>query len=216
MVEENKNEENNSSEDDNGAEVKEEDGGGNAIGDDSDDDFAPTTVVIMLGSMNFEPVESIDIMSLKIQDPFERSEIIEKASKKIRPNSLEAMHILLKSSSVPTQFDESILTSFFEGIIPGKEVTIHVLPESAMLADDMAVQPADVESVRMGLITTGFLLQVEEAHEGSWILTAIKPGPVEDSSDEEDEDGEEEPTEAEKQEEEEFRKLISKEFETNE
>jgi hypothetical protein len=216
MAEENKNEENNSSEDDKKVKVKEDGGDGNSVGDDSDDEFAPTTVVVMLGSMNFEPVESIDILSLKIQDPDERSEIIEKASKKIRPNSLEALHILLKSSSVSTLFDESILVAFFEGIIPGKQVIIHVLPESAMMADDMAVQPADVESVRMGLIVAGFLLKVEEAHEGSWVLTAIKPGPVEDSSDEEDEDEEEEPTEAEKEEEEEFRKLIGKELEASE
>lgn len=208
MVEENKNEEND------GAKVKEDNDGGNAIGDDNDDEFAPTTVVLMLGSMNFEPVVSVDILSLKIQNPEERSEILEKASKNIRPNSLESLHILLKSSSVSSLFDDSILTYFFEGIIPGKEVTIHVLPESAVLADDMPVQAGDVDSIRMGLVMSGLLLQVEQEHEGSWILTSTKPGGAEESSDEEDEDGEEEPTEAEKQEEEEFRKLVSKELET--
>ena len=191
-----------------------EDGGNGSAGDNDDDDFSPTTVVMMLGSMNFEPVDSVDILSLKIRDPDETSGVLEEASKKIRPNTLESVHILLKSSAVSSLFDESIITSFFEQIIPGKEVTVHVLPESAALADDMAVQAGDVDSIRAGLIMAGLLLQVEQAHEGSWILSAIKPGGEEESSDEEDDDeGGEESAEAEK-EEEEFRKLVSQELES--
>ena len=179
-----------------------------------DPDFTPTTVVIMLGSMNFEPVDSVDILSLKIENPDERPEVLEKASKQIKPNTLESLHILLKSSAVSSLFDESILASFFEGIIPGKEVNIHVLPESAALADEMPVQAADVDSIRMGLVMSGFLLQVEQAHEGSWILQATKPGGDEDESDdEEDDEDEEEPTEAEKQEEKDFQNLVNKELE---
>lgn len=182
------------------------------MADEHDDDFTPTTVVIMLGSMNFEPVDSVDILSLKIENPDERAEVLEKSSKQIKPNTLESLHILLKSSAVSSLFDESILASFFEGIIPGKEVNIHVLPESAALADEMPVQAADVDSIRMGLVMSGFLLQVEQAHEGSWILQATKPGGDEEDSEEEDED-EEEPTEAEKQEEEDFQNLVNKELE---
>ena len=115
--------------------------------ENNDDDFAPTTVVIMLGSMNFEPANSVDILSLKIEDPDERAEILEKASKKIEPNTLESVHVLLKASSVSTLFDDSILSAFFEGLSPGKEVTVHALPESAALADEMAVQPADVDNI---------------------------------------------------------------------
>ena len=167
----------------------------------------------MLGSMNFEPVETVDILSLKIQNPDERSGILEKASESIKPNSLEAIHILLKASSVSSLFDQSILTYFYEGIIPGKEVTIHVLPESAALADDMPVQAGDVDSIRMALVMSGLMLQVEQEHEGSWLLTATKPGAADESSDDEDE--EVEPTESEKREEEEFRNLVSKECEKN-
>ena len=205
MVEDNKNEE------------KGVDDKSNAIADDNDDDddFAPSTVVIMLGSMNFEPVETVDILSLKIQNPDERSEVLEKASKNIGPNSLDALHVLLKSSSVSSLFDQSILTSFYDGIIPGKEVSIHVLPESAALADDMPVQAGDVDSIRMALVMAGLMLQVEQEHEGSWILTATKPGGSEESSDEEDEEAETEPTEAEKEEEEEFQKLVNQELEKN-
>ena len=134
-----------------------------------DDDFAPTTVVIMLGSMNFEPEQSSDILSLKIVDPDETSEMLEKASKNIKPNTLEALHILLKSSSASSLFDESMLTSFYEGMMPGKEVSIHVLPESAALADDMPVQAGDVDSIRVGRVMAGYMLQMEQAHEGSWI-----------------------------------------------
>lgn len=204
---EDKDEENNENEDDIGVKVKENDSEGNAIGDD--DDFAPTTVVIMLGSMNFEPVDSVDILSLKIANPDEMDEVLEKSCRNIRPNSLESVHVLLKSSSVSSLFDESILSYFFDGIIPGKEVTVHVLPESAMLAEDMPVHSGDVESIRMGLVMAGLLLKVEQEHEGSWVLTAIKPGGVED--------GEVEPKETEEQEgeEKEFLNLVSEELETN-
>jgi len=180
--------------------------------EDGDDnaDFTPTTVVVMLGSMNFEPVTSVDILSLKIQNLEERSEVLEKASKDVKSNSLESLHILLKSSSVSTLFDESIFTTFFDAIIPGKEVVVHVLPESAALAEDMAVQAGDVDSIRMGIVMSGLLLQVEQEHEGCWILTATKPGGADETSDEED--AEEGITDTEKQEEEEFRKLIDKEL----
>ena len=57
---------------------------------------------------------------------------------------------------------------------------------------------------------SGLLLQVEQEHEGCWILTATKPGGADETSDEED--AEEGITDAEKQEEEEFRKLIDKEL----
>mmetsp|Transcript_20070 Transcript_20070/g.42432 ORF Transcript_20070/g.42432 Transcript_20070/m.42432 type:complete len:490 (-) Transcript_20070:1420-2889(-) len=178
---------------------------------DSDNDFAPTTVVVMLGSINFEPVHTADILSIKIQTPEERSKTLEKASKNIRPNSLESMHVLLKSSSLSSLFDESIFAMFYEGIIPGKEVTVHVLPKSAVLTEDMAVQSDDVESVRMGLVTAGLVLKVEEANEGSWVLTAIKPGGTSDEEDEEEQNGDEDSFEL--KEEEAFRNLVNKELE---
>mmetsp|Transcript_116597 Transcript_116597/g.238501 ORF Transcript_116597/g.238501 Transcript_116597/m.238501 type:complete len:207 (+) Transcript_116597:144-764(+) len=189
------------------------------IGDDNDnddDDFAPTTVVVMLGSMNFEPVDTSDILSLKIRTPDEMPEVLEKASKNLRPNTLESVHVLLKSSAVSSLFDQSILTTFFEGMIPGKEVTVHVLPESAALAEEMPVQPADVDSIRMGIVDVGLMLKVEQEHEGSWILTAVKPGGATDDSDEEeDDDAEAEPTESEKQEEQEFIDLVNKQLEAD-
>jgi hypothetical protein len=186
-----------------------------AKADDYDEDFAPTTVVIMLGSMNFEPTPSSDILSLKIQSPDETAGALEEAMKNLKPNSLESLHILLKSSSVSSLFDESILPAFFEAMIPGKEVMVHVLPESAVLAEDMAVQPGDVDSVRTCIVMAGLLLQVEEAHAGSWILTAIKPG-LDDSEDEDDESSEDEVrelTEEEIAEEKEFQEMLAKELE---
>ena len=186
------------------------------MAEENDDDFTPTTVVIMLGSMNFEPVDSVDILSLKIENPDERAEVLEKAAKQVKANTLESLHVLLKSSAVSSLFDESILYSFYEGLIPGKEVTIHVLPESAALADEMPVQAGDVDSIRMGIVMSGLLLQVEQAHEGSWVLSAIKPGgpEEEEESDEEDED-EEKPTEEEKQEEKDFQDLVNKELDAS-
>mmetsp|Transcript_7049 Transcript_7049/g.17691 ORF Transcript_7049/g.17691 Transcript_7049/m.17691 type:complete len:456 (-) Transcript_7049:399-1766(-) len=168
-------------------EIEATDGKADDSASDGVNDFAPTTVVMMLGSMNLDPLPSSDLLSIKIESPEEISGALEEASNTVRPNSLEAIHILLKSSSVSSLFDESILTAFYDGMMPGKEVTVHVLPESAVLAEDMPIQPADVDSIRMALVTSGLMLQVEEQNEGSWVLTAIKPGGESGDSDEEGE-----------------------------
>eukprot|EP00536_Pseudo-nitzschia_multiseries_P000091 jgi/Psemu1/321449/estExt_fgenesh1_pg.C_20070 len=179
---------------------------------DNDDNFAPTTVVVMLGSMNFDPLQTADILSLKIASPEDMPGTLEEASKHIQPNSLEAVHVLLKSSSVSSLFDVSVLSTFYEGLIPGKEVTVHVLPESAVLAEDMPVQPNDVDSVRMGLVMAGLMLRCEQAQDGGWIIMATKPGgEVDDDEEDEDEEEEKELTEAEKKEEQEFLELVEKE-----
>eukprot|EP00536_Pseudo-nitzschia_multiseries_P002617 jgi/Psemu1/63745/estExt_Genemark1.C_350070 len=185
---------------------------------DSDKVFAPTTVVLMLGSMDFNPAPASDILSIKIESPEETAETLKQASQTIAPESIESMHILLKSSSVSSLFDESILTVFYEGIMPGNEVTVHVLPESAVLAEDMPVQPGDVDSIRMALVTSGLMLQVEQENEGGWLLTAIKPGGVSEDCDSDkegaDADAEkQEPTKEELKEEEDFRNLVNKEIE---
>ena len=156
--------------------------------DDVEADFQPTTVLVLLGSMHFEPSGGADMLSLKIGDPSEMDDILKDACDQIKPNSLKQVHILLKSSSISSLFDDKLLTSFYDGLIPGMdgELSIHVLPESSVMAEDMAVQPGDVDGIRMGLVTSSYFLECEQCQDGGWVLTARKPEL--DVADEEEED----------------------------
>jgi hypothetical protein len=148
----------------------------------TDKENTPSTVLILLGSMHFEHAGSVDVLSIKIATPEDRMEILEDASKRVAPNTIEALHVVLKSSSISSLFDESLFSTFYDGLIPGTgEVMVHVLPESSAMAEDMAVQADDVDAVRMGLVMTGYRLESEQQQDGSWVLSAKKPGPdVED------------------------------------
>lgn len=158
--------------------------------DDDDDDYAPSTVLIMLGSMHFEHAGNADVLSLKIDSPDDREATLQDASSRIAPNSLEALHLVLKSSAISSLFDESLLSTFYEGLIPGSgEAMVHVLPESSALAEDMPVQAEDVDAIRVGFVMAGLRLEMEQAQDGSWILSAKKPGLP--SADEDEEDDEE-------------------------
>jgi hypothetical protein len=154
----------------------------------TNDEYTPSTVLVLLGSMHFEHAGSADVMSLKIGTPEDRIETLEDASKRVAPNTIEALHVVLKSSSISSLFDESIFSTFYNGLIPGTgEVMVHVLPESSALAEDMPVQADDVDAVRMGLVFSGYRLETEQQQDGSWILSAKKPGvPLVDDNDEED------------------------------
>mmetsp|Transcript_49323 Transcript_49323/g.55123 ORF Transcript_49323/g.55123 Transcript_49323/m.55123 type:complete len:209 (+) Transcript_49323:61-687(+) len=155
--------------------------------DDVENDFKPTTVLIMLGSMHFDSACSADTLSLKIENPEEMLTVLEEACNQIRPNSLKKVHILIKSSSISTLFDESILTAFHDGLLPGMDgvLMVHVLPVSTVMAEDMAVQPGDVDSIRMSLVLTSFFLESEEEQDGSWVLTARKSKPTQHEVEEE-------------------------------
>ena len=158
-----------------------------------DEDYAPSTVLIMLGSMHFEHAGNADVLSLKIDSPDDREATLQDASSRIAPNSLEALHLVLKSSAISSLFDESLLSTFYEGLIPGTgEAMVHVLPESSALAEDMPVQAEDVDAIRMGFVMAGLRLEMEQAQDGSWILAAKKPGLPSVDEDEEEDDKEKE------------------------
>jgi hypothetical protein len=153
-----------------------------------DDDSPPSTVLVILGPMEFETAGAADIMSLKIRTPDERGPTLEAAAAMVKEESLEAMHVILKSSSVSSLYDDTIITTFFEALAPGSETTVHVLG-----TPDMPVQPADVNNIRVSLLMGGLQLESEgltEGEEGGWTLTARKPKPGGDSDDEEEEEEE--------------------------
>jgi hypothetical protein len=157
--------------------------------EESTGESTPSTVLIMLGSMHFEHAGTADVLSLKISSPEESLGTLEDASKRVAPNTVEALHLVMKSSSISSLFEETLLSTFFDSLKPGTgEVIVHVLPESSVLADEMPVQANDVDAIRMGLVVTGFRLEMEQEQDGSWILLAKKPGaPSFDENDDEEE-----------------------------
>ncbi|KAL3900683.1 MAG: hypothetical protein SGARI_006191, partial [Bacillariaceae sp.] len=135
--------------------------------DKKDEDYAPSTVLIMLGSMHFEHAGNADVLSLKIDSPEDREATLTDASSRIAPNTLEALHLVLKASAISSLFDESLLSTFYEGLIPGTgEAMVHVLPASSALAEDMPVQAEDVDAIRMGFVMAGLRLEMEQAQDG--------------------------------------------------
>jgi hypothetical protein len=139
----------------------------------NDDDYSPTTVLILLGQMSFDTSGSADIMSVKIQTLEERGPTLEAAGERVKPSSLEAIHVILKSSTVSSLYDISLITTFVPALAPGAECTVHVLG-----SEDMPVQPADVNEIRVSLLMANLALEQEgltEGEEGGWTLTARKP-----------------------------------------
>ena len=150
-----------------------------------DDNYAPTTVLIMLGPLHFEHSGSADVLSVKITTPEERTEHLEKSSQMIKSNTLDNLHVILLSASISSLYDDTILTTYYDGLKPNGEVTVHVLPPSP----EQPVQPGDVDNIRMSMVMAGYRLNSEQAQEGGWIMLSNKPGvPEDDDDDDEEED----------------------------
>mmetsp|Transcript_17555 Transcript_17555/g.25625 ORF Transcript_17555/g.25625 Transcript_17555/m.25625 type:complete len:154 (+) Transcript_17555:142-603(+) len=152
----------------------------------SNPDYEPSTVLIMLGPLHFEHSGSADVLSIKITTPEERTSSLQEASGNIKDETVSAFHVILKASSVSSLYDDSILTTFVNGLRPGAEVQVHALGSA-----DMPVQPGDVDTIRVSIVTAGLRLIKEgitEGEEGGWVLVAQKPGlSGDDDDDDEDE-----------------------------
>mmetsp|Transcript_3740 Transcript_3740/g.10041 ORF Transcript_3740/g.10041 Transcript_3740/m.10041 type:complete len:148 (-) Transcript_3740:939-1382(-) len=144
-------------------------------------DDPPTTVLVLLGNMHFEHAGTAEVLSVKISTKEELSGSLETAAERVKPSTLDALHVILKSSSVSSLYDDTAVSTFVDGLKPGGEVTVHV-----MGSQDMPVQAGDVDGIRMSLVMANLRLVQEgitDGEEGGWVLMAQKPG----SEDEEDE-----------------------------
>ena len=152
--------------------------GDNGSGDD--ETYAPSTVLIMLGPLHFDHSGTADVLSVKITNPEERADSLEKAATMIQPETIENLHVILLSASISSLYDDSILTTFYDSLKPGGEVTVHVLPPSP----DIEVQPGDVDSIRVSKVMAGYRLVSEQAQDGGWIMLSNKPGGDDEEDDE--------------------------------
>lgn len=151
-----------------------------------EDEDAPTTVLVLLGEMHFEHSGKSEVLSVKIYTPEERSGVLEAAAQKLKPSSLDQLHVILKSSATSSLYDQTAVSTFVEALKPGAEVTVHV-----MGSQDMPVHAGDVEGIRMSLVLSGLRLVQEgltEGDDGGWVLVAEKPG----GDDDDDDDGDDE------------------------
>lgn len=151
-------------------------------------DYQPTTILIMLGPLHFEHSGSADVLSVKVSTPDEMEGTMEKARLMVKASTVENLHLVLKSSSISSLFDERVFTTFMEALKPGAEASVHVLGST-----DAPVQPADVDEIRYSLLMAGLRLEEEgqtEGDDGGWALKTRKP--VIDAVDEGEEEEEEE------------------------
>ena len=155
-----------------------------------DDDYTPSTILVMLGPLHFEHAGSADVLSVKITSPEERAEHLKESSKSLKESTVDNLHVVLKSSSISSLYDQSIISNYFEFLKPDAAVSVHVLGSV-----DMPVQPADCDEIRVSFIMSGYRLEQEgqpEDEEGGWALTARKPNLTAVDEEEEEEEEEEE------------------------
>jgi hypothetical protein len=135
----------------------------------------------MLGPLHFQHSGNADVLSVKIADPDELSSSLIEAGKLIKDESLDSVHVIMKSSSVSLLYDDSIISTFFNGMRPGAETTIHVLG-----SQDIPVNDGDVDDIRTSIRSSGLRLTEEalaDGDEGGWILKGVKPGGSENDDD---------------------------------
>jgi hypothetical protein len=106
------------------------------------------------------------------------------------PDSLEIMHIVVRSLDLNNLYDPEAIMEFVPCLKGGAEITVHVL-----VGENQTSSEEDAELVRESLVLAGLRLQSEAmAEDGSRILTAMKPGGLDDveEGDEEEEDDDDE------------------------
>mmetsp|Transcript_24397 Transcript_24397/g.50720 ORF Transcript_24397/g.50720 Transcript_24397/m.50720 type:complete len:152 (-) Transcript_24397:1033-1488(-) len=130
----------------------------------------PTTILVMLGPLHFDHSGDADVLSVKISTPEEIPHTLAQAKTMLKPASVENFHLVLKSSSISSLFEDRIVTSFSEALQPHAEVSVHILgPEYA------PVQQADADEIRYSLVMMGLRMEEEGRPEGDdsgWALKA--------------------------------------------
>jgi hypothetical protein len=154
-----------------------------------DSDYSPSAILVMLGSLHFEHEGSNDVLSVTISRPEELAANLEHSAKNVEPSSVDNLHaVILKSSSLSTLYDNSILSTFYNPLKPGAKATAaHVLGSA-----EMPVKfGGDCSKIRMSILLSGLRLEQEgltEGDEGGWTtLTARKQESEQEEGDGDDE-----------------------------
>mmetsp|Transcript_10111 Transcript_10111/g.18948 ORF Transcript_10111/g.18948 Transcript_10111/m.18948 type:complete len:163 (+) Transcript_10111:60-548(+) len=143
----------------------------------------PTTAIVVLGeAMIFKPQAHVISITLLYREQFR--EALEHMAE---PDSLEIMHIVVKSNDLNDLYDPDAIIEFVPCLKDGAEMIVHVL-----VGENQTSSDEDGEVVRMSLVGAGLRLQSEVMGEdGSRMLTATKPGGLDDveEGEEEEEEG---------------------------
>lgn len=141
----------------------------------------PTTAIVVLGeAMFFKPQANVISITL-----FYREQFREALDQMAAPDSLEVMHIVVRSIDLKTLYDPEAIKEFVPCLKGGAELMVHVLVGENQTSGD-----EDGETVRESLVLAGLRIQSEVMTEnGSRIVTATKPGGLDGVGEDEDENG---------------------------
>jgi len=136
----------------------------------------PNTALIVLGDAMFFNPETTEVLAVTIT----AKENLATSLQQAETASLETLHLVVKSADITRLYDSDAIASLVPALQPNAEVTVHVLNPGGQPEEDV------IATVRTSLVLGGLRLEVEQAGpDGSWIITARRPGDT--SSDDDDE-----------------------------
>lgn len=119
----------------------------------------PTTAIIVLGdAMMFQP--SDEVLSVTITAKEEMSNCMHN----VAADSIEALHVVLRASSIGILYDENAIGSFVSCLRKNAEVTVHLLNNPS---------ESDLQTIKMSLVMAGLRIDEEAVgSDGSNVVTA--------------------------------------------
>ena len=132
------------------------------------------TAIVVLGNAMFFKPESEQVLSITLHDKERLSTCFDDDTTIIVPGSesLESLHIVVKSNDIDRLYDTEALSSESIGgrLKPGAQVVFHILSEGGTAF-------GGAETIRMSLVLGSFRLHSEnEDAEGNIIIVGVKPG----------------------------------------
>ena len=148
---------------------------------ENDDEPQPTTAIIVLGeAMFFKPQANVISITL-----LQREQFVEALDQMARPESLETLHVAVKSADLSQLYDPEALPNFVLCLKAGASFSVHVIAgENQVSGED------DSAMIRLSFVMAGLRFKSDLPQgDGSRIISAVKPGgddsEEEDSSDDE-------------------------------
>ncbi len=139
-----------------------------AAAQQQEEEAQPTTAIVVLGeAMFFRPEAHVISITLFLKEQFKDA-----LDKMAVPDSLETMHVVLKSKEVNKLYDGDAIPIFVPFLKNGAEFLVHLL-----VGENEQVGDEEVGTVRMSLIMGGLRLESDvPGADGSRIITCKKPG----------------------------------------
>lgn len=148
------------------------------VGEQEEEQIPPTTALITLSqNLLFKPEGNVLHMTILV-----KSALASCLDNHVKPESLESIHLVMRSLDVSTMFDEQAIVAWAPYLQPGGEIAVHfVSTDGAQVSDE------DVGTVRMSFVMAELRAgPLGEAPDGSKHLSGTKAGGAVDDDDEEE------------------------------